>query len=338
MLFRARAPLRVSFAGGGTDVSPYPEEHGGAVLNAAIGKYAYASLSLREDNVYRLCNLDDGVEITGDLEGSIEHDGGLSIAAAVIRKLRIKQGFDLTIHSDAVWGSGLGSSSTHLVAVLGVFARWLRIPLSLYEVAELSYEVERQDLQQEGGRQDQYSAAFGGFNFMEFQRDGVVVHPLRIKEDVLDELQYRSLLCFVGRTRRSSEILHDQIARYRSGNEQSVEALHQTKALAFEMRTALLRGQIDYVGELLHEGWLLKRQFSSLISNSEIDDIYEEARQHGAVGGKLLGAGGGGHMLFLCSEDERPRLAIRLAKRGVNPVPFSFEPRGLTSWNVTNAW
>ena len=336
-LYRSKAPLRISFAGGGTDVSPFAEEHGGAVLNAAISKFAYVTLKAREDRLYSLCNLDDGLQASGPLSNAIMHEGGLTLATAVIRRLNLERGFDLVLHTEAPWGSGLGSSSTHVVAVIGAFAHWLRLPLSLYDIAELSYEVERIDLAQEGGRQDQYSAAFGGFNFTEFTGQGVVVHPLRISNEIVNELHYRSLLCSLGRTRNSAAILRDQVARYRSGEPDQVQALLGTKALAYEMKNALLKGRLDAMGQLLHEGWLLKRRFSPLVSTPEIDEMYEGALAHGAAGGKLLGAGGGGHMLFLCPDGAKQHLAAYLADRGLSAVPFSFEDCGLTQWSAVEA-
>jgi D-glycero-alpha-D-manno-heptose-7-phosphate kinase len=338
MLFRARAPLRLSFAGGGTDVSPYAEEHGGAVLNATIDKHAYASLEVRDDYRFTMCDLDDASEVSGCVEDEICYSGTLDLAKAVIRRLGVRSGFNLRLHSDAPWGSGLGSSSTHVAAVLGVFSQWLRLGLPSYELAEMAYEIERVDLGQAGGRQDQYSATFGGFNFMEFSDKGAVINPLRIKAEVMHELHYRLLLCFLGRTRRSSEILKDQVSRYSSGESESVEALHRTKELAYEMKRTLLRGQIDAMGELLNEGWKLKKRFTSLITNPAIDEIYADARKHGAIGGKLLGAGGGGHMLFLCPSGGSPPLATRLSCLGIQVVPFSFEQSGLTTWEVTNGW
>jgi len=338
VLFRAKAPLRLSFAGGGTDVSPYPEQHGGAALNTTIDKYAYVSLEVRDDQQFALYDLDDESEVKGTVNEEIPYDGTLDLAKAVVRRLRIRQGFNLWLHSDAPWGSGLGSSSTHVVAVLGAFVHWKRLDVAAYELAETAYQIERNDLRLEGGRQDQYSATFGGFNFMEFSDKGTIVNPLRIKPEVMNELQFRLLLCFLGRTRLSSEILKDQISRYKSGEGESVEALHQTRELAYEMKRALLRGQIDYMGELLHQGWELKKRFSNLVSTPRVDEIYHEARRHGAVGGKLLGAGGGGHMLFLCPKTGKIPLASHLSNVGISIVPFSFELEGLTTWEVTNEW
>ena len=336
MFLRAKAPLRISFAGGGTDVAPYAEEQGGAVLNATIDKHAYATLETREDARFHIYDLDDEAELAGEITDNLDYDGNHDMAKAVIKRMGVKQGFNLHFHSDAPWGSGLGSSSTHIVAVLGAFSYWLRLGLAEYELAEMAYHLERIDIGMQGGRQDQYSATFGGFNFIEFGPGGVVVNPLSIKPDILHELHYRLLLCFFGRTRASPQILADQINRYKSGEEDSIASLHKTKELAYEMKRALLKGEIDLMGELLHEGWEQKRRFSNLISNSYIDGLYEEARHQGAIGGKVLGAGGGGHMLFLCSPEGKRRLANYLRSENVEVVSFTFEPNGLTVWEVAD--
>lgn len=331
MVIRARAPLRISFAGGGTDISPYTDDYGGAVLNATIDMYAYASLHERSDNGYEICNLDDQTRERGSIDDIFESEGSARMAKAVVKCLGVDRGFTLKLHSDAAWGTGLGSSSTHIVAVIGAFARLLAKSYTDYEIAELAYQLERIEIGLAGGRQDQYSAVFGGINFIEFGPMGVVVNPLRVKADVLNELHYRAVLCSVGRSRNSSRIIDDQVQRYKSGDGSSLEALHRTRELAYAMKDALLTGQIDTMAELLHEGWLQKRRFSDLVSTPEIEELYEFSRRHGAIGGKVIGAGGGGHMLFICSES-KVDLTKQLAARGIQSVGFTFEASGLTSW------
>lgn len=317
-------------------MSPYAEEQGGAVLCTTIDKHAYVSLRTREDGCYQIWDMDDDLKVSGRVDDGLTYDGRHDLAKSVIKRLDIRQGFDLTLHSDAPWGSGLGSSSTHIVAVLGAFAHRLQLRLTNYELAEMAYDLERKDIGQAGGRQDQYAATFGGINFIEYGGNGTVVSPLRVSPDILLELHYRLLLCFLGRTRISAKILEDQINRYRTRESESVDALHRTKELAYEMKRALLKGEIDRMGEILHEGWEQKRHFSDLISDSHIDEIYEDALQHGAVGGKLLGAGGGGHMLFLCSPEGKYRLAKHLTARAITCVGFAFEPNGMTVWEVAD--
>lgn len=335
-LIRASAPLRISFAGGGTDVSPYTEDHGGAVLSATIDKHAYASLTPRSDDRFQIYDADSRSVVTGTVGCELPYNGTQDLAKSVIKRLGVRLGFDLRLHADATWGTGLGSSSTHIVAVMGAFAHWGGMSMSAYEIAEMAYTLERIDIGQAGGHQDQYSAVFGGFNFIEFDKSGATVHPLRVHPDVICELHYRLLLCSLGRTRRSAQILEDQVARYKQGEADSVSALHRTKELAYEMKRALLRGRIGLMGELLHEAWEQKRRFSALISNPYIDEIYEDARKHGAIGGKVLGAGGGGHMLFLCPEEGKRELADHLSSRGLDCVAFAFDPNGLTVWEYSN--
>ena len=333
MFFRARAPLRLSFCGGGTDVSPYPEEHGGMVLSATINQYAYASLRPRRDTRLTLASLDFDAVARYDHPLSMKLDGNLDLIKAAIHALKVRRGADLWVHSDAPPGSGLGSSSTLVVALIGVLSAWLRRPLSGYEVAELAYRIERVDLGLAGGRQDQYAAAFGGFNFIEFQGDATVVNPLRIRPDVLRELEYRMLLCYLGQTRSSARIIERQTASYRGGKASTVEALHRLKGETLEMKKALLLGDVDAMGELLHQAWIQKKRLDAGISNPRVDRLYQRARREGAIGGKMPGAGGGGYFMLLTRFDRKHRVAAAVERAGGQVVPFQFEARGLATWS-----
>jgi len=330
--FRARAPLRISLCGGGTDVSPYPEEHGGMVLSATINQYAHASLRPRRDSRLTLASLDYDMVARYDHPRRIKLDGNLDLIKAVVRAFKVRRGADLWVHSDAPPGSGLGSSSTLVVALIGVMGEWLRRPLPDYGVAELAYRIERVDLGLAGGRQDQYASAFGGFNFIEFNADGTVVNPLRIRSDVLNELEYRLLLCYMGQTRQSAKIIERQTAAYRAGEASVVEALRRLKSETLEMKKALLLGKVDALGELLHEAWESKKKLDEGISNSHVDRLYQLARREGAIGGKMPGAGGGGYFLLLTRFDRKHRVAAVLEKHGGQVVPFQFERRGLVTW------
>ena len=334
--FRARAPLRLSFCGGGTDVSPYPEEHGGMVLSATINQYAYASLLPRRDSRIALASLDYDMSVKYDHPRGLSFDGQLDLLKAAIRALKVRRGLALWVHSDAPPGSGLGSSSTMMVALLGVLSAWLRKPLSSYEIAELAYRIERVDLKLAGGRQDQYSAAFGGFNFIEFHRDSSVVNPLRVRPDVVRELEYRLLLCYLGQTRQSARIIERQTENYRAGRKATVEALHELKRETLEMKKALLLGEVDAMGELLHQAWRNKKRLEASISNSRVDKLYQLARREGAIGGKMPGAGGGGYFLLLTRFDRKHRVAAALERHGAQAVPFQFEPHGLGTWSATH--
>jgi len=332
--YRARAPLRISFCGGGTDVSPYPEEHGGCVLSATINHYAYASLRPRRDTRLTLASLDYDLVAKYDHPRRLKIDGRLDLLKAAVRALRVKRGADLWTHSDAPPGSGLGASSTLMVALLGVLREWLKVDLSPYELAELAYRVERVDLELAGGRQDQYAAAFGGFNYIEFNPDGTVVTPLKLRRDTLEEFEYRLLLCYMGQTRQSAKIIERQTKSYRAGRAETVGALEALKTQTQEMKRALLLGQIDGFGELLHQAWEHKKHLDEGISNPHVDELYRIARKEGAIGGKMTGAGGGGYFLFLTRFDRRHRVAAALEKHGGQVVPFQFEARGVMSWSV----
>jgi D-glycero-alpha-D-manno-heptose-7-phosphate kinase len=332
--YRARAPLRLSFCGGGTDVSPYPEEHGGCVLSATINHYAYASLRPRRDPRLTLASLDYDVVAKYEHARRVKFDGQLDLLKAAVKALKVRRGADLWTHSDAPPGSGLGASSTLMVALLAVLREWLKLDLSPYELAELAYRVERVDLKLAGGRQDQYAASFGGFNYIEFAKDGTVVTPLRLRRDTLEELEYRSLLCYMGQTRQSATIIERQTRGYRAGRKDTVSALHALKLQTAEMKRALLLGHVDGFGELLHEAWLHKKKLAEGISTPHVDKLYNVARREGALGGKMTGAGGGGYFLFLTRFDRRHRVAAALERLGGQVVPFQFEARGVQSWPV----
>jgi D-glycero-alpha-D-manno-heptose-7-phosphate kinase len=332
---RARAPLRLSFCGGGTDVSPYPEEHGGMVLSSTINHYAYASLRPRRDARITLASLDYDVVAKYDHPRRMKFDGNLDLIKAVVRSFKPKRGADLWVHSDAPPGSGLGSSSTLVVALIGAMAEWQRKKLSGYEVAERAFHIERVDMGLAGGQQDQYAAAFGGFNLIEFHRDSTLVNPLRIRNEIIAELEYRLLLCYMGQTRQSANIIERQVESYKQNKGGTVDALHRLKAETVEMKRALLMGDIDGMGELLHQAWENKKQLDKGISNSHVDRLYQLARKEGAIGGKMPGAGGGGYFLLLSRFDRKHRVAAVLEKHGGQVVPFQFERRGMTAWSFS---
>ncbi len=334
MIIRSRAPLRISFGGGGTDISPYPEEHGGVALNTSIDKYAYATLVPREDDTINVRSLDYNIVVRFNAGEEPKYDGNLDLVKATVKVLGVQQGFDLFLHSDVPPGSGLGSSSTIVVGLVGLFKHWLKLLLTDYQVAELAYQIEREEVGIKGGKQDQFAATFGGFNFIEFKQETTIVNPLRIKDNVLNELQYRLMLCHTGKTRLSAGIIADQTQRYAERKEEVIRALEVTKALAIQMKDALLLGRLHELGVLLHEAWCAKQQFSPKITDSYIDSLYEEARKSGAAGGKLLGAGGGGFLLLFCQFDKRHIIAQNLENMGGQIVEFAFDSHGLQTWEV----
>lgn len=334
MITRSKAPLRISFCGGGTDVSPYPEERGGCVLSTTIDKYAYVTLDIRSDTNISVHSLDYNVIAKYNLNGNLAYDGKLDLVKAATKVMEIEKGANLFLHTDAPPGSGLGSSSTLTVALVGVLKSLKQLNLTEYEIAELAYHIEREELKIKGGRQDQYSATFGGFNFIEFNKDTTIVNPLRIKPEIVNELEYRLMLCYVGRQRLSAGIIDDQINGYMQKKDGVVEALDETKELTIRMKQTLLLGHLNELGDLLHEVWQQKKKFSTRITDPYIDELYEVGKHNGALGGKLLGAGGGGYLLFFCEFDKWHKVAEKLELSGGKVVKFSFDFNGLQTWEV----
>jgi len=334
-LLRARAPLRVSFAGGGTDVDPYPAEEGGLVLSATINRYAYGTLRPREDRQIGIQSLDLDTVASIALEEARPDGDRLDLIKAAIQKVAAdsENGFDLFLHSAAPPGSGLGSSSAVVVALVGLLARHMDMPLTDHETARLAYTVEREDLGLKGGAQDQYAAAFGGFNFIEFGAEEVVVNPLAVDHETIAELEYNLLLCFTGGTRVSDHIIDDQTGRYRSQESGTIDGLRMQKELAVEMKDSLLQGNLSEFGRQLDRAWEHKKKMSPKISNDHIDELYDEAKRNGAIGGKVTGAGGGGYMLLYCRYDSKHEVKSALAALGAEAVDFQFDHIGLTTWS-----
>jgi len=336
MIIRSKAPLRISFAGGGTDVLPYSAERGGVVLSTTIDKYAYASLRFRQDQNITVQSLDYDIMAKYHVDDELLYDGELDLVKAVIKNLcnGNGRGLDFFMHSDAPPGSGLGSSSTVVVALIGLIQRWNHLPLTSYDIAELAYHIERVDLGIKGGMQDQYAAVFGGFNFIEFGESAVIVNPLRIEPDILNELNYRLLLCYTGRTRLSGNIINTQVSNYVRGETDVLAAMDELKSITLDMKNALLQGRVDDFGALLHDAWINKKKMANQITTSKIDVLYDTARKYGAIGGKILGAGGGGYLLVYSPFDRKHIIAEELENIGGQVVEFNFDFHGLQTWEV----
>ncbi len=326
---RACAPLRVSFAGGGTDVPPYPASHGGAVLSATIARCATAHVRARADRDYHVESL-DLMARAAFAHDELVFDGHLDLVKAVLRDLAPRRGLDLTLATDAPPGSGLGSSSALVVAMLAAVGAASGRTWSPAELAWRAYQVERVDLKIEGGMQDQYAAAFGGLNFIEFHGDeDVTVRPLAVAPQVVEELERSLLLAWSGRGRTDGGILRRQVDGVLGGSAQSMDSLAAIKALAEAMRDALLRGDLAAFAEGLHQGWRQKRRLASGIATPRLDELYAVARQAGAAGGKVPGAGGGGFLLFAAPPGRRARVAAALEAAGAPCTRVELDFRGV---------
>ncbi|MDE2482126.1 MAG: GHMP kinase [bacterium] len=331
---RSRAPLRISFCGGGTDVPPYPELYGGCVLSCTIDKYAYVSVRNHAQPQIRVISEHQGIDVLFDEAGGGHLEGKLDLAQAIFRRFR-SGGLECFIQSDAPPGSGLGSSSSMIVALIEALSRHQGLHLTNYQKADLAFNIERNDLGIIGGLQDQYAAAFGGFNFIEFTSSGVYVTPLRLSTELLSELHYHLLLCYTGTTRLSSNILNEQTDNVMREEGRVMESLSGLKALTIELKRALLRGRLHEFGDLLDQAWQLKRHLASGVSNEQIETLYDMAKAAGAVGGKILGAGGGGHLLLFVPFTKRGRVREAMESVGARIVDFQFEEHGATSWLTT---
>lgn len=335
--------MRIGLAGGGTDVSPYSDIYGGAILNATLSLYAHATIEPLDDGTIILQGVDRKEEQrfeAGVESGSLPIDGKLDLLKGVYNRIRKEygwtgKGFRLSTFVDAPAGSGLGTSSTLVVAIIGVFVEMLKLPLGEYDVAHLAYDIERKDLLMAGGRQDQYAATFGGVNYMEFYKDDkVIVNPLRVKQQYLFELENNLLLYYTATSRESARIIEVQSRNVVDKKESSIEAMHQLKHQAVLMKEALLRGRIHEIGEILDFGFRQKQRMAEGISNPFIDDIYERAKKAGATGGKISGAGGGGFMTFYCPAISKYRVMEVLSGLGGHCQPYAFTGHGMTAWTV----
>jgi D-glycero-alpha-D-manno-heptose-7-phosphate kinase len=339
MVFRSKAPLRIGLAGGGTDVSPYSDLYGGAILNATISLYATAHLEILDTPEIILVAADRKEMETMPFQKSLPLTGKLDLLKGVFNRIRKDHGIPipglrLTTNVDAPAGSGLGTSSTLVVAVIGAFTEMLGLPLGEYDIAQYAYDIERKDLQLAGGKQDQYAATFGGFNFMEFyENDKVIVNPLRIKTEYLHELENNLVLYYTNSTRESASIILEQQKNVADSNQQSIEAMHQLKEQSRMMKEALLQGRLDEIGEILDFGFRQKKLMAKNISNSRIEEIYKAALKAGALGGKISGAGGGGFMIFYCPGTTRFKVIETLVTFGGEVKQFNFSKYGLTTWS-----
>lgn len=341
MIIRSKAPFRLGLAGGGTDVSPYSDLYGGCILNATISLYAHANIEPRNDDkiVFRIPQTNEEYVFDSILELPITNDKTdlmKGIYNRVVRDFTNKPlSFTLTCALEVPFGSGLGTSSTLAIAILGAYSEWLSLPLGEYDLAYLAYRIERIDLGQAGGKQDQYAAAFGGFNFMEFYaEDKVIVNPLRVRNDTINELSNNMLLYYTNSSRNSGDIIEKQQKNVKEQKAKSIEAMHQIKNQAYEIKEAILKNNLNEIGHILHQGWTYKKNMADGITTPLFEEIYDTAINAGSSGGKISGAGGGGYVFFYCPDNTRFTVMKALEKLGGKVQPYSFTKKGLETWHI----
>jgi D-glycero-alpha-D-manno-heptose-7-phosphate kinase len=343
MIIRSKAPLRLGLAGGGSDVSPYSDIYGGLILNATIDLYAYCTITTNDTDHIAITAADLDQTLTYPLGNPLPIDGTLDLVKGVYNRvvkdyaITNKQGFRIVTYSDAPPGSGLGSSSTMVVAILKAFTEWYNLPLGEYDIAHLAYEIERIDLNLTGGKQDQYAATFGGFNFMEFlKEDKVIVNPLRIKRWIVDELEASMVLFYTGASRSSASIIQEQQKNTSQGNTSAIDAMHKIKQSSSDMKEALLKGDIASYAKILGASWENKKKMAHSITNNSIDAVYDAAIAAGAVAGKVSGAGGGGFMMFVVDPEKKIPVVKALNQFEGDVIPFHFSEGGCHGWKIYN--
>ena len=340
MIIRSKAPLRLGLAGGGSDVSPYSDIYGGLILNATINLYAYCTIEETEGDQITICSYDSHSQETHPLGASIPAEGKALLVKGVYN--RVMRDFSLTpvpfritTWNDAPAGSGLGTSSTMVVAILKAFVEWKSLPLGDYEIARLAYEIERKDLGLSGGKQDQYAASFGGFNYMEFlPGDVVIVNPLKVKRWILDELESSMILYFTGASRSSAAIIDEQKKNTSGGKSDAIEAMHRIKQSAVDMKLAVLKGDIDGFAKILGDAWEDKKKMASGITNPMIQEAMDAALGAGAKAGKVSGAGGGGFIMFVVDPTRKVEVENALRNLGGTVMPFQFTDGGAHGWKI----
>lgn len=334
-IIRAKAPLRIGIAGGGTDVEPYASTHGGLVFNTTIDKYAYCTLIPNDSDEMTVVSPNYGT-FTEPLELPLKYTGAAEdLVRAVVNHFGVTHGFKVFVKSDVPPGSGLGGSSTLMVAIIKAFAEWRKVRMSKYQLADLAFHLEREEIGLGGGKQDQYAAAFGGFNMMYFTADGTEVKPVKLKDSIIRDIEQRSILCFTGKSRDSAAIIKEQVKDLKNDNSKE-DAYAETKRLAASIGRALKLTDIDGAAALLNLAWEQKKKFSSKISNDQINSYYSAAMANGALGGKVSGAGGGGFMFFICAPGKKEKVAEVLRSMGAETMEFRFDPKGARTGKLTS--
>jgi len=335
-IYRSRAPLRISFAGGGTDVPPYPELFGGAVISTTIDRYAYVTIKKNNQKGIRIISQDYNLLEKLGTVSNLKFKGKTSLIKTALAHAGLrKENIDVIIHSDSPPGSGLGSSSALAVSLIGCIARYRGKNYSTNTFAKQAIELERNLVGIKGGLQDQFASAYGGFNFIEFGKT-VKVYPIKLKKSIRHELLASLILVNTGTVRLSGKILEKQIERYRQREHSTLHHLKVIKKLAYDVRKSLEKGEITKIGKMMNNYWEHKKQLVNNITTKKIDEIYNLGMKNGALGGKILGAGGGGHMMFLCDPDKRHKIVKAINKTNAKIVNFNFDISGLQTWVIQN--
>lgn len=322
-------PVRISFAGGGTDMPEYYEKYGGCVVSSAITRFTYVIINPRHDNLFQSFSSDFQKHHESTSYETLTAKHGSEIAVAVVKYLDYKEGANFLISSDVQPGSGLGASSALAVNFVKTISILKGKNLTKEEIAETAFRIERDILHHPIGRQDEYATSFGGFNYLTFTKDKVQVQPIVLSKNILEEFEQNLILFFVGNSNRdSAEILSNQIERIKENQQPMIDSLHYVKQLAEDFYKSLTKSDINAVGELLNRGWQAKKKFAKGVTNEQIDKIYEMALKNGASGGKLTGAGGGGHMLFYCESKKQRNLIEKMESLGFKQVKFRFHNEG----------
>ncbi|TAL00041.1 MAG: dehydrogenase [Verrucomicrobia bacterium] len=342
MMIRSRAPLRLGLAGGASDVSPFCDRYGGYVLNATIDAYACCHLEPTSSGHVEFIALDREKNFSARAADRFPLENPLPLHAAIYNRV-VKEfnggkplSLKLSTFSDAPVGSGLGASSTLVVAMLRAYAEWLKLPLGEYDLARLAFDIERTDAGLLGGRQDQYAAAFGGFNFMEFYADErVIVNPLRIRNSIAHELESSMVLYYTGVSRESAGVIQEQKTRVEQMDESAIAATMELKQDALAMKEALLKSNIREIARVLGRSWEAKKKLASSITSPAIEQAYQAAMQAGAYSGRISGAGGGGFIIFMCDPAQRYAVIKSLKACGGQILPFHFSEHGAHAWSAS---
>jgi D-glycero-alpha-D-manno-heptose-7-phosphate kinase len=347
MIIRSKAPLRLGLAGGGTDIADYYNRYGGYVLNATVDMYAHCTIEPNDSGKVEFIAADINKKEEYAATEKLPHSPALPLHTGIYNRIiadytKVSQNqkplsFKMITYSDAPAGSGLGSSSTMVVAIIKAFEEWLNLPLGEYDIAALACKIEREDAGLAGGKQDQYAATFGGFNFMEFyENERVIVNPLRLKRWIRNELEASLVLYYTGVSRESANIIKEQIQYAQQGNNKNIESMHEMKNQAVLMKEALLKGDFKGFSNCLLKGWFAKKNVATSITNSFLDEVYQYVIDNGAESAKISGAGGGGFMMIYCNPCNRITLIRALRERQGLVLTPSFTETGTQAWTIYN--